>query len=723
MKENLKWIILGGIFIIPFIVFLVPSSLLFPFITGKNLAFRFLVELVGALWLILITLDKEYRPKFSWLLGSVLIFTAIIGLADLFAENSSKALWSNYERMEGFVTLLHMAFYFVVAASVLHTQKLWNKFLYTWIGVSLIMCVYGTFQLAGKLAINQGGVRVDGSFGNATYLAVFLMFNIFFALFVYLRTEHKKKMLWIILPTIAYQAVLLYHTATRGAILGLLGGLFVTVVLTALFEKNNKALRKSAIIGLVSLVVFIGGFIAIRNVDFVQKSPVLARFANLSPSDIKTQGRYYIWPMAIEGFKERPILGWGQEGFSYVFSEHYNPKMYAQEQWFDRAHNMFLDWLVAGGILGLLGFLSILFFAFWYIWKNNTFSLTEKSLLTGLLSAYIFQGIFVFDNLVSLLLFFSFIGMIHSMHGGDHISMPIFFEKKSSLPVVVFVAVVLASGAFYYTVWKPLRAGQTLIQALVAVGQQPAKPTEVLGLFKKALAYDSLGNSEIREQLANSAGVFLAAGVPEAEQTQYITSTRAELAKQITETPNDVRAHMFYGNFVRSLGLYPEAIGYYEKALQLSPTKQVISLEIGLTKLQTKDYEGALAAFKTAYELEPVYLEARLYYAVAALYANKETLANELFAGIDEQTLIYDDKVAQALAQTGRFNELTKIFIRRIAEGKDTYENNISLAVTYLRVGNRAQSVAVLKRFAAKDSTRKAELDYYISEIEAGRNP
>ena len=723
MKDILRGVVLTGIFIVPFLPLVVADSFFFPFITGKNFAFRLIVQIIMAAWLILIIKDKEYRPKFSWLMGSVLAFTAIMGAANLLAENPAKAFWSNYERMEGFVTLVHMCAYFLVASSVLHTQKLWNNLLYTWLGSSLLMCIYGTFQLAGKATINQGGVRVDGTFGNATYLAVFMMFNIFFALFVYLRSEKKKTIGWVVLPLALYQLVILYHTATRGAILGLIGGLFVTVVLTALFEKENKTLRKYAIGGLAGLVLFVGGFIAIRNAEFIQNSPVLARFASLSPSEIKTQGRFFIWPMAYEGFKERPVLGWGQEGFSHVFSENYNPKMYNQEQWFDRAHNMFLDWLIAGGLLGFLGFLAILFFAFWYVWRNNTFSITEKSLLTGLLSAYIFQGIFVFDNLFSLVLFFSIIAMIHAMHGGNHIKMPEFVENKQTFPIVATLILILFFASAYFAVWKPMRAGQTLINALISLSQQPAQTTEAIAYFKQAIAYDTFGNPEIREQLVSSQGAFLGAGVPEPVQTEYLAFTEQELKKQLEQTPNEVRYLLFYANYLRSLGKYDEAVKYYDSALKISPTKQVISIEKGIMFLQIKEYPKALSALKVAYELEPAYLEARLYYAVAALYSNDVTLANDLFAGIDERTLIYDEKVSQALAQTGRYAELVKIFTRRIAEGADTYENNISLAVSHLRIGERLQSVAVLERYAKKDPARKAELDGYITEIKAGRNP
>lgn len=728
MNTNLKWAIIGGLFLVPIIPFVISGSILFPFITGKNFLFRVIVEIVFALWLILIVRDAEFRPKFSWLLGSVAIFTLIMGVADIFAENPTKALWSNFERMEGFIALLHFFLYFLVASSVFHTMKQWIRYLYVWTASSVIMCIYGTLQLAGKITINQGGVRVDGTLGNANYLAVFLMFNIFFGLFLFLRSQNKKGIAWIIVPALLYQVIILYFTATRGSILGLLGGLFVTVLLTVLFEKKQVMLRKIALGGIVALVLFVGGFIAMRNSEFVTKSPVLSRFSTLSISEIKTQGRFYIWPMAIEGWKERPILGWGQEGFSYVFNEHYNPKMYAQEQWFDRAHNMFLDWLVAGGALGFLGFLAILFFAFWYLWKdvNKTFSLAEKSLLTGLLCAYIFQGLFVFDNLIGYILFFSLIALIHAMHGGNHVGMPKVLGGEGSQQVVSAIVVVVLGGALYFGTWVPVQAGQTLIGALRAV--QASDPALSLSLFKESLSLNTFANPEIREQLINAQGAFLNDKVPETVRGQYSDLVRSEYAKQFAFAPKDARYYLFYGTFLRSVGSGDLAIENFNKAQELSPKKQSITIEIGLTYLQGKDYVHALEYLKKASDAEPEYIQAKVYYGVAALYSNKMDLANEIFSSIPVDILVHDEKVVQALAQTGRFQELIKIFTRRITEGADTYENSTSLAVSYLEVGDRTNSVAVLQRFLDKDETqknieRKAQLEYFIKEIKAGRNP
>ncbi|MSU55745.1 MAG: hypothetical protein EXS51_00335, partial [Candidatus Taylorbacteria bacterium] len=157
------------VFLVPFVPLIVASSLFFPFITGKGFAFRILVEVMFALWLLLAIRDKAFRPKRSLLFFGVASFLAIVLLADIGAENPFKAFWSNFERMEGFITMMHLGVYFLVASSVLNAEKWWLRFFSTSVGVSAFLGIYGLLQLAGKIVINQGGVRLDGTFGNAAY--------------------------------------------------------------------------------------------------------------------------------------------------------------------------------------------------------------------------------------------------------------------------------------------------------------------------------------------------------------------------------------------------------------------------------------------------------------------------------------------------------------------------------------------------------------------------
>src|SRR3989344_1479925 len=410
----LRNLVFIGIFAVPFIPFVVSGSLLFPFITGKAFIYRVLVEIVFVLWFALAVRDADYRPRSSWIMKATGAFMVVVLLADIFALDSFKAFWSNYERMEGFVALAHHFLFFLVAASMMRTKNIWNKFLATNVGASIIMVIYAFLQLAGKITINQGGVRVDGTFGNATYLAIYMVFNIFFAGLLF--TQWKNKTARYLLGAIALlDIVVLYFTATRGAILGAVGGAFITFVYLAIKAEKGDKIRKLAMTFVVLLIVGAGTFWSIRNTALVQKSPVLNRFANVSLEEVRSQGRYFVWPMAWHGFIERPILGWGQEGFNHVFAANYNPKMYNQEPWFDRTHNIVLDWMINAGALGIISYLLIFVAMLYSIGKASDANMTkaEKGILYGLVAAYIFHNLFVFDQIGSYILFFSLLAFLH----------------------------------------------------------------------------------------------------------------------------------------------------------------------------------------------------------------------------------------------------------------------------------------------------------------------
>src|SRR3989338_2257619 len=139
LEKTLRWIVLAGIFALPFIVFIIANTFFFPFITGKNFTFRIIVEIITGAWFALALIKTEYRPRKSWLLGAFAIFVLIIAIADLNGVYPFKSFWSNYERMDGWVTLAHLFAYFVVASSVLSAQKLWRRLWLTSLGVSVLV--------------------------------------------------------------------------------------------------------------------------------------------------------------------------------------------------------------------------------------------------------------------------------------------------------------------------------------------------------------------------------------------------------------------------------------------------------------------------------------------------------------------------------------------------------------------------------------------------------
>lgn len=732
MSNILRISLLTGLCASLFIPFIVINDFFFPFITGKGFAFRILIELLFALWIVLALIDPAYRPKRSWILYSMSAFVGVIALADIFGANFFRSFWSNFERMEGLVTLFHLYAYMLMLGTVLSTERWWKYFFNTALGANAILCLfYGLPQLHGGAAIHQSSNRLDASLGNATYFAAYLLMHIFIALFLLMRSgKVYERVLYAL--SIALQIYLMYFTQTRGALLGLIGGLGVVALLIALFERERKTVRKFAWGGIGVLVVFVFGFLLIKDTAFVQKSPTLIRFAQISLSEnfLKSQGRYYVWPMAIKGFQERPILGWGQENFNYVFNKNYDPRMWGQEQWFDRTHNVVLDWLIAGGLLGLLSYLSIFVAILYYIWKGKggVLSVTDKSILTGAIAAYFFQNIFVFDNLTSYMLFLMIVAYVYSTRTPKEAS-PVISSRpmtiSPALYVVVAVLIVMLCGVMYMVNIKPIRANMALLDAVAPEANGQANYMNDIASFKKSIELDTFGTSEAREHLVLLSQRINDPKIPEDVRRAAFEFAVTEMRKQIDTNPEpDARYYLFMGSLLSRYGLLDQALVDLQKALELSPRKQSILIEIGNLYLVQRKLSEAFAAYKQAYDLAPEFIEARLLYALGATEIGDSKLAKELLSGIDIQSILFDERALSLFVQAKQFDTAIEILKKRIETDPKNPQFVLSLAAAYLQKNDRTNAIHALEDFIALDPVQfKAQGEYYINEIRAGRNP
>lgn len=718
INDILKYIVYGTIFLVPFIPFIVPSFLFFPFITGKGFAFRILVELMVGAWAILALQDPRYRPNKSGITILATIFVFIIGLADISGVNPLKSIWSNYERMEGLVLLIHLLGFLFVISSVLKTEKLWHRFFNTSVVASVLMGFYGMLQLAGKVDTHQGS-RLDGTFGNSAYMAVYMLFSIFLTLFLYARKERGSLWKWFYGFAIVLQTVILYYTATRGALLGLIVGGIVSGLFVVIFEKENIRLKKFCIGGLVGIVVLAGLFLGIKNTSFVQQSPVLKRFADISLQENTTKARFMVWGMAYEGFKENPILGWGQENFNYVFNKYYNPGMYGQEEWFDRTHNVFFDWLIAGGLLGLLGYLSLFGAVLYYLIKdkNNNFSVVEKSIFVGMLTAYFIHNFFVFDNLISYIMFFSFLGYIHSLN----------IEKNNDGKVnedinliAIPLVIVLAIFSMYFFNVKGLIVNIDLINAM-----KPQKEGAIKNLeyYQKAVSYNSPYNQEVVEQLMQF-GTKADSVEISPELKQKISQTvSTEIEKQISRDSENTRIEFMYGTYLAGIRSYEEAFVHLNKALELSPNKETILIVIGNTYVNSGNPKEGLKYLKKAHELSPESGNIITYYAATAIYAREDSLVKELLVPIYGTILVNDDQIINAYVKTKQYENAIKILEIKVKENSTDPQAMLTLGAVYLEAGYRAKSVEALKKTIELNPDFKDQGEYYIKQIEAGLNP
>ncbi|HET8581141.1 MAG TPA: O-antigen ligase family protein [Candidatus Paceibacterota bacterium] len=726
IEKALKWTILGGIFVLPIVPLIITQSMFFPFITGKNFFFRVVVELIAALWLMLALVSPTYRPKRSWLLGAFAIFIAIIAVADLQGTDPFKSFWSNFERMEGWVTLAHLFVLFVVMSSMLHVERLWRWFFATNIGISVIVGFYSILQFIGMIPIDQGSTRLDATLGNSTYLAVYMLFLLFITamLWMQLWREGRRGWGWALGPIMALQFFSLFFTETRGAILGLFAGVLFSAFLMLFIGRESKVLWKASVGILGGFVVLVGLFFLLINTPIVQKVGPLHRLASISLTDDTTIARFMNWGMAWQGFTESPqrmLLGWGQSQYNVVFDKYYNPAMWAQEQWFDRVHNIVFDWLIAGGLLGFLAYCGIFVAALWMLWRSAAFTPLERALLTGLLAGYVVNNMVVFDNITSYLMFVFVLGYIAvraTREGGSPAFPARGFVPAVALPYLAAAGIVLGLGTVYLVNWNAYQQNRALLSAV-----SQSTPEASLDDFEKALSYNSLGEQETREQLVQIAmNVIGQTSIATSTRTSFYQLATSEMQKQMQEAPLDARFPLFLGALVASSGDATSALPSLEKAHDLSPAKQTISFQLALAQIALGQNDQAYQLLKQTYELDTSDTDAEAFYAMAAIYDGKTDEADQLVSDLAGKGIIADQRVVAAYAATKQYGKLISIWQGYLAAHPENLQAQFGLAAAYYQDGQTSKAISQLESIAAstQDASVKSEAQSLITQIRNG---
>ncbi|MCK9352071.1 MAG: O-antigen ligase family protein [Candidatus Paceibacterota bacterium] len=750
IESYLRGIIVTGVFAIPFLAFIVAGSLFFPFITGKNFGFRMIVEVIFAAWILLAYYNAAYRPKFSWIMAVASLFVVVVFLADLFGFNSYRSFWSNYERMEGFVGLIHVFAYFLVVGSVF-TKDLWTKFLHTSVWASITMSFYGVNQLMGGSEISQGGIRLDGRFGNAAYFGGYLLFNIFLTAFLMAQRRSRDLLWYAYAAAIALQTYIMFATETRGSMLGLFVGLVISSLLFIILDKKRPMMKWIA----AGTVAFVLAFVMLvfqnQDSDFVKNSRPLARIASISLTENTVASRFMVWGMAIDGFKERPILGWGQENFNIVFNKYYDPGMYAQEQWFDRAHDIFFDWLISAGILGLALYLLLFFFGVALVWSPETISeekgiwakvrhawrshfggedqdkILERSILTGLFASYFVHNIFVFDNLFSYILFFSLLAYLHHHHVRKLAEAKNFIKNPMSEAPLPFsyigtTVIIVFCGIFYFVNILPIQANTAIIRGISQTSQDGLPTQANLDAFKTAISLDTFGTTEAREQLVQAAMRINSANVSDALKQDFSAYAREQILQQLEDFPNDARYESFAGMlFIRS-NMNAEALVHFAKAHELSPKKQTISFNLISAELNAGENDKAVALAKETYELEPKFDDAAITYATTLLRSGKISEGQKLLTERFGTDLVYNENLITAYAANKQFDKIITILQKKLATGEDS-QTRLRLAAAFLETGDKANAILEIQKIQAANPNFKEQGDAYINEIRTGKIP
>jgi tetratricopeptide (TPR) repeat protein len=442
-----------------------------------------------------------------------------------------------------------------------------------------------------------------------------------------------------------------------------------------------------------------------REASFIQNNPLLNRVATISASEGTGKARLVNWGIAREGIKENPILGWGQENYAYVFAQKYDPRMYGEEPWFDRTHNMFLDWSIQGGIPAILLYIALFATALFALYTSTSLTRVEKNILTSLLGAYAIHNMFVFDNYSSYLMFFTTLGFIIHHSQKKKIEC-VQSEKSKQLTVIILIAIICITS--FFTIIKPYTVAQDLIE-----GFKEKDQAKILNIYEGIWNKNTFGTTEAGIRLISEGNKYMQNSDP-AVVSKYKELTSL-FGEQFAST-NDVRRLETYGSFLLQTGNVPKAVEVLEKAQALAPDRHNNLYTLGIAYLNAKQIDKAKEVFTHAYEILPENQKAKNYYG-AMLMITGDTSYKQYIEGYSYKDSFFINMFSLAK----QYKEVIKIREQLKLDNPTDYQNQVSLAVAYYFDKQPAKAIALIKEVQKAIPDFKGQGDALIRDIQAGR--
>lgn len=626
---------------------------LYPYAVPKTVLFEAIVELIFALWVVLAVSDKRYRPRMTPLAWAIVVYLGILTITAFTGVDPWRSFFSDIERAFGVVAYYHLAALTLVLSS-LSLEISWKKLWFASFGVSLATVGIAFFQLASPnilLANDAAAGRPGATFGNPTFLAGYLLFNIFLAAYFLGRTMDDKRrgsgetfFLWAV---VILDIAGVFITETRGDILGLFAGIFILVALFAIRPPTPLAPRASAATGrtlfsrrdfyvllLAILLIAGGGIWFSRGLAVWNGVPGIDRLKDLTFSGTNSDivPREIALAAAWQGFLARPFAGWGFENFNVVFNSYYNPKILeygAAESDFDKPHNIILEELDAGGVLLLLAYLATLTTAAYEAWKLKD-GLAGQFVIAAL-AAYLVRSAVIFDTIGPALMLYLLFGWIDGMYrlpglGDAGASREIRKDQKNASDVnkaVLVVVLMVALVAIYVLNGTALAASSSAWEGHEDI-QLAGDPADgVVALQAEAATWNVYQWDFFRDSASTVAQAYF--DEPAVIPTSTVVGAIAEMNQVVAGHPNDAYNHYLLAeiyNFTYEIDPQSYLAGatvQEQAALQLSPDRQQIYYDIAKTKSLEGDLPGALAAMKQALDLDPNVADSHFYYGILAL--------------------------------------------------------------------------------------------------------
>jgi O-antigen ligase len=360
---------------------------------------------------------KALKQPIAWGVGLFLLTLVITTLTSI---DRITSWFGNIDRGTGTFFIGMLAIAAIALGSVL-TKDMARKYLLVPITISasaLVASLYAE-QIGWKVLLTaaQGGFL-----GNNSLVGTYLLMALFITIYLWLssKTVRSKWIYGILIAFLFINPIFVnfsFFNNIHQGLFGLIGvakGATISTIIGLIVSAgvwmvtSQKRIRK--IIGTCLLVVVV----IVSTVGILQlvkpQSSLHAWFVKQ-----ETDVRFIYWHIGMEGFKARPVVGSGPETYGYTYQKYFNPivmlESHSGEIWSNKPHNMFIQVLSETGMVGMIGYAALFIGLIYSLVQLYVIEGDRRLLISmsGLLAAYMFNNLILFDTVTSYLILFMII--------------------------------------------------------------------------------------------------------------------------------------------------------------------------------------------------------------------------------------------------------------------------------------------------------------------------
>ena len=372
-EAALLWAIRAGLVLLLLTPLVVTVQTVFPWVVGKAVYARIVIEALFALWAALALVNPAFRPPRSWLLALLVLGFLWSVIAGVFGVSLVRSVWSNYERMQGLFDAAHWVALAVVLASTCRDMRNLLPVLNIHIGIGAVVALLaiGRFHelpvpFYGALA-ERDPRGIGGALGNALFLGGYAAVNAVLAIGLCTRcwfgssrrrrASVKRLLAMLCLGLAAYLNIhALVLTEAMSAWLSLMVACAFAAFAYGIWGRSRR--WRIAVLGAMATgLVCASALLTLPQGG----TKVLDRLVALG-SDVSGQQRAAALLAGVAAFGERPLLGIGPENFVAAWGRHAGSEAGGEAH--DSAHNRTLEEAVAKGAFGLGIYVAVWVFAY-----------------------------------------------------------------------------------------------------------------------------------------------------------------------------------------------------------------------------------------------------------------------------------------------------------------------------------------------------------------------